>query len=68
MFILLRRDSVKEASNYGEDYVRKPKGDYRWESVGVNEHLTESQEENVGKCQGNTDTDVPTDTSASLFR
>ena len=32
------------------------------------EHLAESQEEDIGKCQGNTDTDVPADTSTSLFR
>ena len=66
-FVLLRSESVKEAGDDCEDYVWQPEGDYWWKSVGVNEHLAESQEENVGKCQGNTDTDVPADTSASLF-
>ena len=33
----------------------------------MNEHLAEAEEKNVGKCQCNTNTDIPTDTSPSLL-
>ena len=33
----------------------------------MNEHLTESEEEDIGKCQGYTYTDVPSYTSPAFL-
>ena len=65
--ILLRRNSVKEAGDDGEDYVREPQGDGWREGVGMDEHLAELQEEDIGKGKGNTDSDIPADTSATFL-
>lgn len=64
---LLRRYPVEEAGDDGEYDVRQPEC-YGWrKGVGVNEHLAELEEEDVGKCQGYTDTDVPPDSSTTLL-
>lgn len=65
--MLFRGDAVEENGDEGEDHVRQPEGDSRRKSSCMNEHLTESEEEDI--CKGKTDTytDVPTDSSTSLL-
>ena len=66
--VLLRRNTVQEYCDDGEDHVRQPEGDERREGSGMDEHLAETQEEDVGERQGDADTDVPADSAASLLR
>ena len=65
--ILLRSDTVEESGDYSKNDIRKPEGDCRRQGSCVDEHLTESQEEDVGEGQGDADTDVPAYTSAALL-
>ena len=67
IYELLRCYPVKEAGDDGEDYVREPEGYCRWERVGVDEHLAEAEEEDIGECQGDTYTYVPSYAAATLL-
>jgi len=68
IYELLRRYPVKEAGDDGEDYVREPEGYCRRERVGVDKHLAEAQEEDIGECEGDTYTDIPANAAATFFR
>ena len=61
-------DAVEDAGDDGEDDVREPEG-YEWrEGSGMDEHLAEAEEEDVGECKSDTYTDIPADTAPSLLR
>ena len=65
--LLLRRYPVQEYSDDGEHDIRQPQGDCRRKGARMYEHLAESQEEDVSKCQGDTYTDVPAYAAASFL-
>ena len=61
-------DAVEDAGDDGEDDVREPEG-YEWrEGSGMDEHLAEAEEEDVGEGKADTYTDIPSDTASSLLR
>ena len=65
--LLFRSYLIEESGNQCEYHVRQPESDSRRESVRVDEHLAEPQEEDV--CEGQCDayTDVPADSSSLLL-
>ena len=67
LYLLLRRYPVEEYCDDCKYHVRKPECHSRRERVGMYEHLAESQEEDVGEGQGDTDADVPSDSSSFLL-
>ena len=66
-YCLFRSDPVEEDCDDGEDDIREPEGDGRRKCAGVDEHLAEAEEEDVGEGKCDTYTDVPTDTAAAFL-
>ena len=56
-----------ETCYYGEHQIWKPQSDTRRQRSCVDEHLAETQEENICESQCNTDTYVPSDSATTFF-
>ena len=65
--VLLRSDPVEEDCDECEDDIREPEGDGRRKCAGVDEHLAETEEEDVGEGKRDTYTDIPSDTTSSFL-